>query len=404
VSGEQRSVWSWDFRTYFVGQTLSRFGDSIAGIALAFAVLTLTRSATSLGLVLLASRAPVIALTLVGGVLGDRLSRRLIMLTTDAARTVIQVVAAVLLLTGHAHLWSLAALEAGAGVGTAMFNPAASGRVAELVPKTKLRQANSLLGISISTAQVTGVGAAGVLVAVIGPGSAYAVDAGTFVASTLGLALIRSRSLSSPGRTRSSPLRDLGDGWRAVRSRAWLLTYCAHVALLNAIAVSPFLVLGPLVAQRHLGGATAWSALAVSYAVGGLAGNSFVLRWQPAHPLRTAFVASLAMSPLLALLAFTSPLWSLIPAALMAGVQAAIYNTLSTATIQSNVPMDLQSRVSSFVSIGGLAAVPVGFTLAGSAASSFGTRTVFVTAAAWVILSAAGALSVPSIRASRSTR
>jgi predicted MFS family arabinose efflux permease len=285
-----------------------------------------------------------------------------------------------------------------------MFNPAASGLVAELVPKAKLRQANSLLGISISTAQVTGVGAAGVLVAVIGPGSAYAVDAGTFVASTLGLALIRSRSLSSPGRTRSSPLRDLGDGWRAVRSRAWLLTYCAHVALLNAIAVSPFLVLGPLVAQRHLGGATAWSALAVSYAVGGLAGNSFVLRWQPAHPLRTAFVASLAMSPLLALLAFTSPLWSLIPAALMAGVQAAIYNTLSTATIQSNVPMDLQSRVSSFVSIGGLAAVPVGFTLAGSAASSFGTRTVFVTAAAWVILSAAGALSVPSIRASRSTR
>jgi MFS family permease len=210
-----------DFRWYFIGQTTSGFGNSLSGLALAFAVFSLTRSASVLGIVLLASRLPVIGFALLGGALGDRFSRRLVMLSTDAARTLLQAATAALLLSGHAGIWSLALLQAAAGAGSAMFGPAANGLVANLAPPGQIRQANSLLGISANVAQISAVGVAGAVVAVIGPGSAFAVDAVTFAASTISLAVIRSQSLATPPTTRRPLLEDIGDGWRTVRGQAW---------------------------------------------------------------------------------------------------------------------------------------------------------------------------------------
>jgi MFS family permease len=387
-----------DFRAYFLGQTLSGFGSSISGVALAFGVLALTRSATLLGVVVLASRLPVIAFALLGGALGDRFSRRLIMLSTDAARTILQAVTAVLLLTGHATVWSLAALQAGAGIGSALFGPSASGLVANLAPLGQIRQATSLLGVSRSTASIAAVGVSGALVATVGPGAAFALDAATFAASTFSLAVIPSQSLRTPPAPRRSLLADIGEGWQAVRQRSWLLTYSVHLAGVNAIAVSPFLVLGPLIARQHLGGAPAWAAMGVSYAIGGLGGNVIALRWQPRRPMLSTLAISLALTPLLALLAVPAPPWALVPAAAVAGAEATIYNTLGAATVQTNVPDRLRSRASSFLTIGGLAAVPVGMGLAGTAADTYGTGAVLAAGAGWVMISTLLAVTVPAVR------
>jgi predicted MFS family arabinose efflux permease len=189
----------------------------------------------------------------------------------------------------------------------------------------------------------------------------------------------------------------VGEGWRAVRSRSWLLTYAIHTALLNGLAVAPFLVLGPLVAERHLGGAPSWAAIGVGYAGGGLAGNAVVLRWRPRRPMAATLLSAMALAPLLAILALPGPLWLLVVAAIAAGGQSGVYNTVGTSTLLTNVDERLVSRVSSFVMVGGLLGVPAGMGLAGAAADAFGARVVLIFGAASVVVVTLAALSVPSV-------
>jgi len=386
------------FATYWAGQTASSAGNALSTLALVFAVLSVSSSAASLGLVLLASRLPVIAFSLFGGVLGDRHSRRLLMLGADIARCGLQAVTAGVLISGHATVWDLAALQAGAGAASALFTPAANGLVAELAPAGRVREANSMLAMSKAVAAIAALGLAGVIVAAAGPGVAFGADAASFAVSTASLAAIRSPALAMPAPPGRRLVGDLRHGWAAVRERQWLCTYAAHVALLNAIAVSPFFVLGPLVADRHLGGAPAWAAIAIGYAVGSLVAAGLTLRWTPARPISAAVASSLALAPLLALLAGPAPLWLLVPAALAAGAQATIYNTFTSTAQQANIPSHLLSRTNSIVTLGALIAAPGGMALAGLAADTFGTALVLYLAAAWVVAGGAAALAMPSTR------
>ncbi len=386
------------FRLYWAGQTLSGAGNAMSSVALAFAVLALTHDASSLGLVLLAAQLPVIAFTVFGGVAGDRYPRRLVLLATDSGRAGVQAVTAALLITGHASVLALGLLQACAGFGSAMFAPAASGLVANLAPQGQVQQANSLLTMSKAVTQVAALATAGALVAVLSPGAAFAVDSLSFLASTLSLALVRSPALAAPPSKGRRLLGEVGEGWRAVRECPWLLADVAHVSLFNTIALSPFFVLGPLVAERYLGGAPAWSAIAISYAVGAFAGSWVALHWHPARPMLAAFAVSTAMAPLLLVLAVPMSLWLVLPSGAAAGLQASVCNTLASTCRQVNVPDHLLSRASSFVTLGGLVGVPVGMALAGVAADKFGTHVVLLVAGAWVVASAAGAAAVPSVR------
>jgi MFS family permease len=387
-----------NFRLYWAGQTLSGAGNAVSSVALVFAVMALTHAASSLGLVLLASRLPVVVFTLLGGVVGDRYPRRVIMLSADAGRAAVQAVTATLLLTGRPSVVSLGLLQACAGVGSAMFAPAASGLVAHLSPGGQVRQANSVLSMSRAITQVVALAMAGAVVAGLGPGAAFAVDSASFAASTLTLALVRSPALASPPGNRPALFGQLGQGWQAVRERHWLLTYTAHVAALNTLAVSPFFVLGPVVARSYLGGAPAWSAIAISYAAGAFAGSWVTLHWHPARPMLAAFAVSLAFAPLLVLLALHSPLPLLVPAGAAAGAEASVYDTLASTCRQVNVPDHLLSRASSFVNLGGIAGAPVGMGLAGVVADRYGTEAVLWAAGGWVLASAATAMVVPSVR------
>ncbi len=115
-----------NFRRVFGAQVVSLFGDGIIPVALAFAVLDLTGSATDLGLVLAARTVPLVGCLLLGGVVADRISRRRVMITADVVRLISQALLGVLLVTGDAHLWQLLVLQAVLGAATGFFNPASS--------------------------------------------------------------------------------------------------------------------------------------------------------------------------------------------------------------------------------------------------------------------------------------
>ncbi|SDM19913.1 Predicted arabinose efflux permease, MFS family [Nonomuraea maritima] len=392
-----------DFRRYYLGQTASSFGDSLTPLAIAFAVLHLTGSPIDLGIVVLSTRLPIVLLTLLGGAAGDRFSRRTIMLVTDLVRFGAHGTTAVLLLTGTAQLWMLVVLQLLAGVGSAFFNPAAVGLVTSLVGRESLQAANSLISISRSTASILALGAAGALVALVGPGWAILVDALTFLVSAAFLhRLPRAVAAERPGST-GGLLASIGDGLSQVGRRTWLWVWIVHIAVGNALVISPILVLGPYVADQHLGGAPAWSAIGIAYAAGGLAAGVISAHWRPARPMVAALLVFLLIAPLPALLALPASVWQLTIAGIAAGAELVLYNVIQTTAVQRHLPEEFVARATSVSMLGALVAAPLGMGLAGPAAAFFGTRPVLIAGAATAVLITAVTLLVPAVWRIRDT-
>src|SRR5450756_1549210 len=219
------------FRNVFLAQSISVFGDGITPVALTFAVLGLTGSATDLGLVLAAQSLPLAALALVGGVWADRLPRAALMVASDLVRAAVQIAGATLLLAGVAQVWQLAILAAVHGAAEAFFRPAAGAIMPQLVPAERLQQANALMGLSDNFGWMVGPAVAGTLVAVI---------SAAFLAALRVPAIARSEAAKSF-------VVELRDGWHEVKSRTWLwvmllrgcLVLCRHRAVPGARAPGP---------------------------------------------------------------------------------------------------------------------------------------------------------------------
>jgi MFS family permease len=245
-----------EFRLLFGAQAVSVLGDRMVAVALAVAVLEIGGSAADVGLVLAAGVFPLVGSVVVGGVVADRASRRAVMVGADRVRVASQGTMAALLIAGAADVWMLALLAGVTGTATGFFDPASTGLLPELVPAAQLQPANALRSSAISAGEILGPLAAGLLVATAGAGWAIAADAATFAVSAACLVLLRVPTRVAAG-TRSF-VADLRDGWVAFRSRRWVWTVVAYVAIGN-ILWGAWNGLGPVVADRDLGGAAAWS-------------------------------------------------------------------------------------------------------------------------------------------------
>ncbi len=385
------------FRLLVIGQGVSSVGDGVAPIALSFAVLELTGSIRDLGIVLAARSLPLIVFVLVGGVMADRLPRKVVMMASDLVRAGAQAACAALLLSGVAHVWELAALQALYGAARAFFGPASTGIVPELVGPEDLQEANSLMGVAENLSSIVGPALGGVVVVAAGAGWGLAFDAGAFVVSAVSLGLMRLADVSRPARR--SAVAELREGWTAFAGRRWLWTSVAVMPLILVVVFSPLDVLGPEVAKAHLGGAGAWAAISTAMGVGAALGGAVGFRWHPRYPIRAAFLLTLAGEPaLLFLLARHELLGLIIAFGLVAGLAATVFNVLWFTALQREVPANQLSRVSSWDEIGSNLLNPIGLALVGPIAIAVGTSTTLYAAAG---LAAVLTLSVVSVRAVR---
>lgn len=384
------------FRRYFAGHALSTFGDSLVPLTIAFAALQVSGPG-ALGLVLAANRVPIAVLVLFGGALGDRWDRRRVMLGADVLRFGAQLAAGLLLVSGAAGVWHLVILQGLAGVGTAVFTPAATGLVPSLVPDEGLQRANALLGLTTNTNKVVSISVAGVLVATVGPGVALLVDAGTFAASAASLAMLRVPSEARETHRRSL-WSDVRDGTRLVVETPWLRTLLGYSALLQALVIGPHMVAGPLLAAEVFGGASAWATIGVVQAVGSIGGGMVALRWRPARPLGSAVAVSLLMVPYLLLFAAGAPLWLVAVAALAVGAQGAFFLAVQSTMLQQHVPEAARSRVGAWAQLGNLVLLPASLAAAGPVAAAIGGQAVLLVGAGWLITSTGLVLCSPSVR------
>jgi MFS family permease len=360
-----------EFRNVFLAQSVSVFGDGITPVALTFAVLDLTGSGTDLGLVLAAQSIPLVGLALVGGVWADRLPRAAIMVTSDLIRAFAQITGATLLLTGAAQIWQLALLAALHGAAEAFFRPASGAILPQIVPAPRLQQANALMGMSDNFGWMVGPAMAGVLVGVIGPGGAIAVDGATFLVSAAFLTTLHVPAVLRPGAAQGF-LTELRGGWQEVRSRTWLWVMLLRACLVLFIVIAPFQVLGPLGLREHGYGAAAWGWLQAVFAAGMIVGMLIAMRYRPRRPMVTvALTGSTAIAAPLAMAVFGDP-WVLGVVyggrGISVGILVAVWNT----TLQTKIPRESLGRVTAWDWMSSLALWPVGLAVAGPLAEAFG--------------------------------
>src|SRR3954462_1325742 len=153
----------------------------MAPVALAFAVLDLTGSTSDLGIVLAVRQSAVLVLLLYGGVWADRLPRHLVMVCSNLVSGLSQAVVAVLLLSHHASIATLAAFAAVNGASSAFFFPASSGIIPQTVPESLLQEANAVLRLGRNSSVIFGSALAGLVIAATSPATGIAVDAASFL-------------------------------------------------------------------------------------------------------------------------------------------------------------------------------------------------------------------------------
>ena len=384
------------FRLLWAGQSTSAVGDALVILALPFAVLQLTGSASAVGLVLAAYTVPLALFTLVGGVWADRLPRRRVMLAADGVRAVVQAAIAGLLLTGVATVWQLIALTAVYSAATAFFQPALLGLVPEVVEDERLQPANALLGLSRELAFVAGQPVGGAVVAGLGPGAAFAFDAGSFVVSAIALVPLRPATSAAP--QRAGFLVELRAGLGAIAGRTWLCVVMAWSWSHLLVVIAPVYVLGPVLAKESLGGAASWGLITGAFSAGAVAGSAAAVWWRPARPLVSAALLQLPAAAGPALLAATASATLIGVAQLAAGTAGGFFTAVYLTALQERIPEELRSRVGSVHWLGSTLAIGCGYTVAGPAAAAVGMRTVFAAAAAWVVASTTAILLVPAVR------
>ncbi|MCK1796891.1 MFS transporter [Streptomyces sp. XM4193] len=388
------------FPVFFAGHLASQLGSAMTPLALAFTALDISGSLSDLSLVMASRILPVVLMLPIGGVLGDRLPRRALMMAADCLRASALALLAVLCATGRLELWSLVALTVLSGAGEAFFRPAYEGTAPLLVPRDALPDANALLGLAFSAATIAGPALSGALVALGSPAWGLSAAAGAYLLTVLLLFFLPPVDARGTGPA-SSYLSDLRYGWREFTARPWVCTLTAYGALFNLLVWGPYLVLGPASADREYGGAGDWGAVMALYGVGAVCGGLLVLGRRPAGPLVVAVACGFATVAPPAALAFTAPLPVVCAAAALAGVGIAVNMSLWMTTVQHHVPLDSLSRVNSYVTMGAFVGGPVGMALAGPVAESVGVVGVLGFAAVFQLLLCATVLALPAVRAVR---
>jgi MFS family permease len=382
-----------DVRIFISARFISLLGTSIAPIALVFAVLDISDTARAVGIVLAARSIPNVVFLLLGGVISDRLPRHLVLVVANTVSGLTQALAAILVLSGHAQVWQLAAVEAVNGVAAAFVMPALTGILPSIVDRADLPQANAVSGFARSTALIGGGAVAGLIVGFSSPAIGLAVDAITFLVAAF---LLSRLSLPRIPRATTSVLHDLRVGWTEFVSRQWVWVTVVSFCLLNLIFVACWSTLGPVIADDTFGRA-GWGVVSACFGAGLVAGGVLMIRLKPRYPLRWGMVGTVFPAAAFACLVLAPHTAVMAAVAFMVGIGFEMFGIGWETALGQHIPLDKLSRVSSYDMLGSFIAMPVGQLLVGYAAGVFSVRTVELYGAAMYVLVVGMTLLVPSI-------
>jgi MFS family permease len=387
-------------RSYFLlwsGQTVSRLGDSAYSTVLSWTAYTLTLSTAATGYVLTAFSIPMLVMVLVGGIVGDRVSRRGLILTSDLLSGCAVGAVALLAAVGHLSLALLVVLAATFGVVSAFFSPAYQALIPDVVPEERLQQANALQMLSGSTSQIVGPALGAVLYGWGRAAAAFGFDAMTFFVAALATTFLRVPPRPLP--ERKSIWSDVRDGWDYVRRTTWLWFSIAIATILNALGNAPFFVLLPAVIHRHHLGI---GSLGLTFTIAGIVAvvaNTVLGQLSALRHRGTIIFAVWSLIGISTMLVGLAP--SLVLILVAGALKGVTYcgDTIYVGIVQQYVPAEYRSRVFSLDMLGSFALYPVGLAVSGIVAAAIGPEPTLIAGGAVALALSVAGMLLPAMRA-----
>ncbi|WP_329793344.1 MFS transporter [Lentzea sp. DG1S-22] len=383
------------FRWLLAARVTTVAGNAMAPIALAFAVLDLTSSVTSLGVVVAARSLTNVVFLLWGGVVADRLPRQFVLAGSCAVSFASQAAIAVLVLTGTASVTWFVVLAAVNGMSSAFSLPASSSLVPQTVPAEVRLRANALLRLGVHSATIGGASLGGLLIAFTGPGWGLAVDALSFALAGVFFALVRVPATVRAGRE-PSVLSELKVGWTEFVSRQWVWVVVLAFTFVNAALVGGVMVLGPVLADSTFGRGT-WGLVLAAQTAGMVAGAFLVMRIEVRRRLLLGVSCVPVMAGLPLVMVLHPEPWLLVVTSFVCGLGIEQFGVAWETTLQHHVPQDRLARVYSYDMLGSFVAIPLAQLAIGPVSHAFGTTAALLGCVAVHLVACAGMLASRSV-------
>jgi MFS family permease len=377
-----RSLRHGNYRLWAIGALVSNVGTWMQRTAQDWIVLTqLTHNnATAVGIVMSLQFGPQLLLLPLAGAAADRWNRRRLLMFTQAAMGLLALALGVLVISGLAVLWHVYLLAFLLGCVTAFDAPARQTFVGELVGEADLANAIALNATSFHAARMIGPAVAGVLLAGVGAGWAFLINAASFAAVLIALGFMKTGALHRQLQSAAAQ-RGFVQGLNYVRNRPDLIAVLVMMFLLSTFGLNFAIFIPTMAVGAFAAGAGAYGTLSSVMAVGSVAGALLAAR--QAKPRLTIILAAAAAFGIGSLGAAVAPgIWVFGAALLLTGVAAQVFMTSTNGLVQLSTEQGMRGRVMALLLAIILGCTPLGSPLVGWVADAFGPRWALAAAAA----------------------
>lgn len=377
-----------NYRLFATGQVVSNTGTWMQRIAQDWLVLSLTGSASAVGITIALQFLPMLLLGLYGGVLADRLPKRPLLLATQSAMSLTGLALAGLTLTGHVQVWHVYLTAFLLGLVTVVDNPARQTFVAEMVGADQLANAVSLNSANFQSARLVGPAFAGVLITAVGSGYAFLLNGLSFIAPIAGLLLMRTGELyriERPPRAKGQ----LREGLKYVAGKPELIWPIVLVGFIGTFGFNFPIWLSAFVDDIYHAGAGTYGLLNTLMAAGSLAGALLAAR-RGSTRLRVLVGAAVLFGALEIVTAFAPQFWIFAVLLVPIGMFGLTVNVTANSSIQMATEPAMRGRVMSLFMMVFVGGTPLGAPVVGWVTDTYGPRIGFAAGGTVAMVAAIG--------------
>ena len=371
-----RALRSRNYRLFIAGQGVSLVGTWMQHVAMSWLVYRLTGSAILLGVVGFTSQIPTIFISPVAGVLADRWDRRRLLLVTQTLAMLQAIFLAVVVLTGIVQVWQIILLSLILGIVNACDIPIRQSFVVEMVEEREnLGNAIALNSSMVNTARLVGPAIAGLLVASVGEGICFVLNALSYLAVILALAALQIPPAAKPSQARRPILHELQEGFLYAYRFSPIRSILLLLALVSLMGM-PYSVLAPVFAKEILhGGAHTFGFLMTGAGSGALVGTLYLASRRSVRGLGLVIVrATILFAVGIAIFALSGNFLLSLTALALAGFGGMTIVASCNTVLQTILDEDKRGRVMSFFTMAFIGVAPFGSLGAGAMAGIIGPR------------------------------
>lgn len=372
--GIARSLRHRNYRLFFSGQTVSLIGTWLTRVAASWLAYRLSHSALILGLVSFAGLIPTFVLAPFAGVLADRWNKHRVLIATQVCAALQSAALAALTISGRITIGDLLGLSVVQGLINAFDMPVRQSLVVQMIEdRNDLPNAIALNSSMVNLARLVGPSFAGILIATVGEGGCFAIDAVSYLAVIATLLMMKFTSRPEKPAERKHLLHELKEGFQyAGRSRA-IVSVLALLGLVSFMGMPYMTLLPMIVGDRLAGDARVLGYLTAASGLGALSGALFLASRKSVHGLgRIVVLSALAFGAGLILFGFSRSIWFSLPMMLLTGMGMMVQMAASNTILQTVVEENKRGRVMSLFLMAYAGMAPFGSLFGGFMADRFG--------------------------------